>query len=159
MDQTAKYTFRIKSARQYFEQVALPCLRDFEVNHTSDRHALIAVVMLWHVKDWVWAQDNIMIEKDLCLTDRDDFDSFLFLKNSGFRIIQNVATGTKHLKCDKGEITNLKITDGFLNGGLLGLGTSSHFTVEYEGETKVFLSVLREAEKFWCNFFASHRII
>lgn len=150
-----QFTFKIKIFRQFLDEVVLPTLTDFEHNPTSDRHALICALTMWHLRDWAWAQHKDILKNKLGIKRLNEFDNHLFSTCPVFRVIQNVATGTKHVYCQNPEITDAKLRHRFIQG-LLALGTVSHFTVDFNGKTVVFLDALREAAEYWKKFFVSY---
>ena len=135
---THKSSFNIRNADDYFIQFLLPQYRDFIDNNASSRHALLTIIVSYHLFEWIHKdkftiklfEENYPSQKDLA---------------KDFEIARNITNGTKHFSNDSAKTSTQR-------------GFSSDFSdefarslnIEYPDGTKTSVDILlRRIVNFW----------
>lgn len=156
MTHTATKSFEIRTAREYLDELLRPAHADFMQDALSSRKAIACVIFAWHLHDWVWAQHKKMLKTKLDLKNKDpDYVNFLFKECPELKVLQELATGSKHFHSDYSDVDGTELTHGFV-GSLYPPFTQSRLTVK-TGETLHFTDcLLDKVVDFWNGFFAQH---
>ena len=80
-------SFTVKTPADFFAQIVLPQYQEFVENNSSVRHALLSIITVYHMGEWVYG-DGARARKAVAQTAvADDFE-----------IARKVTNGTKHFK-------------------------------------------------------------
>lgn len=152
----AKKSFEIETSEDFYRKLVVPSYEEYCKNENS-RNAIVAAIFCWHLHDWIWQQYEDRLKADLMISTRKHFKEYLFQQCSDFRVIDEVANGSKHFETlpSASVVGSTQSEHGFLAGPSLGFGTVSHYTVTTsDGRRLVFLTVLMSCNDFWKRFLA-----
>ena len=90
--------FDIKTSRDFYEKL-LEDLGDLQGHSASARHAINCAITAYHMHEWVWGD---WLNKDyatwnkLGIRDKDTFVKWIDENEPWFRVVQDIANGSKH---------------------------------------------------------------
>ena len=150
MTDRATKSFEIRTARQYLDELLRPAYTEFLSDRLSSRKAIVCAIFAWHLRDWIWAQHKAELRIRLGLQTLADFDSYLFKNCPELSIIQEVATGSKHLKAS-GSVQTTELAHGF--AGFPLVFTQSHLIAKTDTGVHFSGQLFKGAVAYWQNFF------
>ena len=109
MQMMHKSSFNIRTARDFLHEMIIPQHEDFREKNSSSRHALLTIILIYHMYEWVHGiQFSIK-----------HFRSTYKNEDGGaeiFGLARNIANGTKHFsKRDKTQVQT-GFSSGFSDG-------------------------------------------
>ena len=87
---THRSSFGVANARDFFHQIVLPQYKDFLANNSSPRHALLAIIVAYHMFEWVHPGRTFKVSRFESM-----YPSNKALANV-FELAKNITNGTKH---------------------------------------------------------------
>ena len=130
-------SFGIRTARDFFNELVVPQHDAFVDENSSSRHALLTVIVAYHMYEWVHGQK--FTEGDF----RTRYPNEQRLAET-FELARNVTNGTKHFKPKAKTHTQGGFSSGFSDGFARPLN------VEYGSGTQESADVfLRKMVDFW----------
>jgi len=132
--------FDVMSARDFFDIVVLPQYEDFRKNNSSRRHALLSVVVTYHMFEWANNQTKFTLD---CFKSLYADDALLA---DHFELARGITNGNKHF-CSKIKTMSQE-------------GFSSDFNSDFARPLNVIRSdgtkismdeLLEEMVQFWKN--------
>ena len=76
---THEASFDIKTAYDFLHEMIIPQYEEFKANHSSSRHALLTIILVTHMREWV--NPALSYPKDI---------------DEMFNLAKKIANGTKH---------------------------------------------------------------
>ena len=141
-------SFGIANAREFFNEIVLPQHKEFVANNSSPRHALLAVIVAYHMYDWVHGEN--FSDNDFKLK----YPSDKALANV-FELARRITNGTKHFepkKKKKVQKVQTRRQAGFSSGFNDGFDRS-HFiaTLPDDGTELSADDLLDQMVNFWAQ--------
>ncbi len=87
---TNSSSFGVANARDFFRQMVLPQYEDFLADNSSPRHALLAIIVAYHMFEWVHPDRKFKVSRFESM-----YPSNKALANV-FELARNIINGTKH---------------------------------------------------------------
>jgi len=130
-------SFNIRNARDFLSELVIPQHDAFVADNASSRHALLTVIVAYHMYEWVHGQN--FTEGDF----RIYYPSEQGLAET-FELARNITNGTKHFKPRAKTSTQTGFSSAFSDGFVRPLN------VEYDDGTKESADqFLRKMVDFW----------
>ncbi|PTP28162.1 hypothetical protein [Vibrio splendidus] len=82
-------TFEVQSSEQFFDVIVKPQYEDFLKNNSSSRHALLTIITVYHLYEWVHGEKFTKESFKEKYPDHEDLAS-------EFDVARHVTNGTKH---------------------------------------------------------------
>ena len=134
-------SFGVETAAQFFDVVVKPQCEEFVSNNSSQRHALLAVIVLYHLFEWVHQTK---------FTSKSFAELHPSMKEiSGiFEIARNITNGTKHFK----NKVETRAQGGFSSG--FSDAFQRPLVVVYEEDRTISADIIiRKLLEFWESHF------
>ena len=130
-------SFDIKDPYDFMHKMIVPEYEDFLANNSSSRHALLAIILVYHMYEWVHRKKFRA----------DHFRAHY--KNDGetlrlFELARGVANGTKHFR----STAETHIQAGFSSGFSEGFARPLNITLS-SGEIQSVDALLDKMVAFW----------
>lgn len=103
-------SFAIVSADDFFYEMLLPQHRDFVANNASSRHALIAIILSYHMYEWAHNREEFSKER---FTKRYPLETELV---DLFELARKITNGTKHFENRASTRTQSGFSSAFSEG-------------------------------------------
>ena len=137
MQMMHKSSFNIRTARDFLHEMIIPQHEDFREKNSSSRHALLTIILVYHMYEWVHG----------CKFSIKHFRS-TYKNEDGvaemFELARNIANGTKHFS----KKAKTQVQTGFSSG--FSDGFACPLNVEFDDGRKQPADVfLRSLVKFW----------
>ena len=138
MQMMHKSSFKIRTARDFLHEMIIPQHEDFRENNSSSRHALLAIILVYHMYEWVHGS-KFSIDHFRSTYKNEDGVAEMF------ELARNIVNGTKHFK----QKAKTQAQTGFSSG--FSDGFARPLNVEFDDRRKpqsadVFL---RRLVEFW----------
>ena len=101
-------TFDIKTPNDFFKIVVLPQYEDFISKNSSQRHALLAILVTYHMYEWVNGT------KFTVTSFKSKYSNYTGLSDT-FEIARKIANGTKHFLPTTQTKTQVGFSSSFSN--------------------------------------------
>lgn len=134
-----------------------------EMGFVSD-HGLNCAITVWHVADWVWKAynpNNVKNLQCLGLTKFDDLHSLIRRESGALAICYEIATGSKHMKLEKGTGFKPQVVATEVSAGPATVTSGPFKVLKVElqnGQRKRAEEIFKEAIEYWEKFFANYKI-
>jgi hypothetical protein len=137
-------SFNIATAADFFRMVVIPQHEDFVANNASSRHALLAIIVAYHMYDWVHGTRFTVSDfKSTYPQDQPLADVF--------ELARNITNGTKHFEPKaktRTQKAKTRTQTGFSSA--FSEAFARPLMVEFpDGSEKSADSFLREMVDFW----------
>lgn len=157
--------FGITSAYRLFEK-ARADYASVQADIADPGAAMNCILSLYHLHEWVWARwlkQRPDVRARLCIRgDKGGFIAWLDANCPHFRLLQELANGTKHCR----PVQPTAQIEGY-GRGPFGIGPfgAAYLLIdlgdEYLPEVRYLVAsdVLKSIMDFWTSFFATHKIV
>lgn len=133
--------FGINDANGYFIEIVKPQYDDFLENNASRRYAILAILVTYHLFEWVHSGQKFTIE----FFERTYPNDIALAKS--FELARNIANGTKHFL----QKTETRRQSGFSSGFTEGFARP--LVVKHpDGEEQSVDKLLHDMMDFWTRF-------
>ena len=133
-----KSSFNIRTARDFLDKMIIPQYEDFRKKNSSSRHALLTIILVYHMYEWV--HPNIPFSEGHFKSTYENEDGVAEM----FELARNIANGTKHFS----QKTKTQVQTGFSSG--FSDGFARPLNVEFDDGRKQSVDVfLRQLVEFW----------
>ena len=122
-----KSSFDIKTAHDFLHKMIIPQYEEFKANNASSRHALLTIILVTHMREWVKPEPSY--PKDI---------------DEMFDLARKVANGTKHFKPRAKTWVQVGFSSGFSDDFARPLN------VEFPGNRELSVDMLLDKlVEFW----------
>ena len=130
-------SFDIRNASDFLHKMVLPQYSDFTVKNSSSRHALLAMLVAYHMYEWVHARK---FSKNHFAESYSNDPGMAEI----FELARNIVNGTKHFSERAKTTTQTGFSSGFSDGFARPLN------VEFpDGSTESADRIIRKMVDFW----------
>ena len=137
MQMMHKSSFNIRTARDFLHEMIIPQHEDFREKHSSSHHALLAIILVYHMYEWVHGAPFSIKHFRSTYKNEDDVEQM-------FGLAKNIANGTKHFA----QRATTQVQTGFSSG--FSDGFARPLNVEFDDGRKQSVDVfLRQLVEFW----------
>ena len=130
-------SFNIRTPRDFLHEMVIPQHEDFKVDNSSSRHALLTIILVYHMYEWVHRKPfNIRhfrstYENNDCIAEM-------------LELARKIANGTKHFS----QKVKTQVQGGFSSA--FSDGFARPLNVEFDDERKESADIfLRRMVEFW----------
>ncbi len=147
MEKETRTSFDLRTVQDYFENLVLESYEDFKKYRVSSKLAITCAIFTWHFYDWLWANHKSKLQDRLNLKKKGDFQEFLFNEQPAFRLLCEIANGSKHFDSEGQDIKATRLQHGFM-GPMLGI-LESHLTIRTDTQLFYFDHILMHCIEYW----------
>ncbi len=134
---TNSSSFGVANARDFFRQMVLPQYEDFLADNSSPRHALLVIIVAYHMYEWVHRR-NFEVSHFESM-----YPSNKALANV-FELARNITNDTKHFSLKTQTRTQPGFSSGFNDGFARPL-----IVMLPDGKEQSVDIILRQMVDFW----------
>ena len=130
-------SFNIKTPRDFLNEMVIPQFEDFKKRNSSSRHALLTIILVHHIYEWVHGKK---FSKDHFGSTYENSEEMAEI----FDLSRNIANGTKHFK----PKAKTHVQGGFSSG--FSDGFARPLNVEFDdGRKQSVDDFLHKMVEFW----------
>lgn len=138
-------SFNIRDADDFLQEIIVPQYQEFLTDNGSARHALLAIIVVFHTYEWVHKRPFRKGQFENAYPDQPEVEKYLFLS-------QQIANGTKHFRNKRAKT---RAQSGFSSG--FGDGFARPLVIQSEDGTECSADqLLRTLVGYWKRHL-SHR--
>ena len=134
---THNSSFNIRSANDFLEKMIQPQYQEFLENNASSRHALLTIILVYHMYEWV--HHKPLSQPHFASTYPDDMSIYASLD-----MARKISNGTKHFRPRADTQVQVGFSSGFSDGFARPLNVSYP-----NGRKQSVDKLLREIVDFW----------
>ena len=139
---THRSSFGVANAGEFFRQIVLPQYEDFLADNSSPRHALLVIIVAYHMYEWVHRR-NFEVSHFESM-----YPSNKALANV-FELARNITNGTKHFEPKAQTRTQGGFWSGFGKGFGKGFARPRLIVTIPDGTEQSADDFLRQIVDFW----------
>ncbi len=139
---THRSSFGVANAGDFFRQIVLPQYADFLADNSSPRHALLVIIVAYHMYEWVHGRKFNVSHFERMYPSNKAFANI-------FVLAREITNGTKHFRPKAQTRTQGGFSSGFSSGFGKGFARPRLIVTTSDGTEQSADDFLRQIVDFW----------